>query len=113
MGLGGGTYSNDGKTPAPNPREAARCPWSGIRASYTVARDPWKLAANRQLRVDYHRALIEFLMLQPSKWPVTSAFLWNTGSWDPQAFYGSDSFVDHEITEMIKVYNQTGHPRRR
>jgi hypothetical protein len=108
MGLGGGTMSNDGKTPAPNPAAMASCPWSGIRGAYSTITDPWYNFANREFRQEYHKALIHFLKYQPATHKVTSAFLWSTGSWDPQGLYGMGNYRDDVIVDFIRSYNQTG-----
>ncbi|HEX4924035.1 MAG TPA: hypothetical protein VFV50_08110 [Bdellovibrionales bacterium] len=108
IGLGGGPNGNDGMTPATQAWQAACCPWAGIRAAYTPERDPWQKPQLRKLRVAFHRALLTFLKTQPARWPVTSAYLWNAGSWDPQGLYGEGHYADPEIVEMIRTYNTTG-----
>lgn len=59
----------------------------------------------RELRRQYHRALLEFLAEQPAHWRVSAAFFWSTGSWDPQGMQ-EPAFADPEIIRAIEAHNR-------
>jgi hypothetical protein len=59
----------------------------------------------QQLRREFHSALLEFLEQQPAKWPVTGAYLWSMGSWDPLG-HGEPKFADPQIMEQIEKHNR-------
>ena len=46
--------------------------------------DPWKIANLKELRHNFHKALLDFLSLPTEQSQITQAFLWSSGSWDPQ-----------------------------
>ncbi len=98
IGIGGCT--EDGRLTT-SPSIASKTPWQG---SDRISRNPWKSTEMRNLRVEYHRALLEFLKKQPVKNPVTSAFLWSEGSWDPMDISES-GFFDEEIVALIQRHN--------
>jgi len=98
VGIGGCTEDARLTT---SPAIAAKTPWQG---SDRIARNPWASSEMRDLRVDFHRALLGFLNNQPSENPVTRAFLWSEGSWDPMDI-GEAGFLDHEIITLIQKHN--------
>ncbi|MEM9354313.1 MAG: cellulase family glycosylhydrolase [Planctomycetota bacterium] len=103
VGIGGGNSDGD---LAASPAEAARTPWQG---SDNPDENPWTDPAMRAFRVTYHRALLEFLSNQDGLNPVTDAFLWSEGSWDPLDTTDR-GFVDEEIQQMIQEHNRSVRP---
>ncbi len=103
VGIGGG--NSDGGL-ATSPAEAARSPWQG---SDKAEENPWTHPAMRGFRVAYHRALLEFLADQDGPNPVTDAFLWSEGSWDPLDTTDR-GFADEEIQRMIREHNESVRP---
>jgi hypothetical protein len=99
VGIGGGHDEDD---IASDPAKAAETPWGG---SGNPRNNPWRNPAMQQLRRQYHHALLKFLEEQPARWPVSAAFFWSTGSWDPQGVRHS-VFADQEISRAIQVHNQ-------
>lgn len=99
VGIGGGT--EDGL--AENPSEAATTPWHG---SDNSKRNPWASAEMRQFRVDYHQALLSFLAKHSQTNPVTDAYLWSEGSWDPLDTT-DQGFKDERIIKMIREHNRS------
>jgi len=87
---------------AQTPEEAAQTPWKG---SNDPQANPWQRVDMRRFRVDYHRALLQFLAHQESAHQVTQAFLWSEGSWDPQGIL-DPAFADPEITTLIRLHNE-------
>ena len=59
----------------------------------------------QQLRIDYHRALLDFLREQSGPNRVEHAYLWSEGSWDPMDIQQS-GFGDPEIIAMIQEHNR-------
>ena len=51
-------------------------------------------------------ALLEFLTQPASTNPVTEAFLWSEGSWDPMDI-ADQGFADQEIIKMIHEHNES------
>jgi hypothetical protein len=100
VGIGGGFHDND---VAPSPAKAVESPWAG---SGNPRVNPWATEAMRELRREYHRALLEFLATQPAKWNVSAAFFWSTGSWDPQGMR-HQLFADAEIVAAVNQHNQS------
>ncbi len=98
VGIGGCT---EGERLTTSPAVASKTPWQG---SDRIARNPWASSKMRDLRVDFHRALLDFLKHQPSQNPVTSAFLWSEGSWDPMDIREA-GFLDAEILALIQRHN--------
>ncbi len=98
VGIGGCT---EGARPAMTPSLAAKTPWQG---SDNILQNPWKSEEMRNFRVDYHRALLKFLNNQPTQNPVTNAFLWSEGSWDPMDITEA-GFSDEEIIALIRKHN--------
>jgi hypothetical protein len=98
VGIGGG---HDGENAVDDPAKAVETPWAG---SGWPGVNPWRNPAMRQLRREYHQALLEFLQKQPSPWRVSAAFFWSTGSWDPQGIRHPE-FADPEISRDIRVHN--------
>jgi hypothetical protein len=105
VGIGGG-FEDD--RVAASPAKAVETPWAG---SGDERANPWRLEPMRQLRRQYHNALLAFLATQPAKWNVSAAFFWSTGSWDPQGLRHS-LFADPEIVAAIKRHNSTAFRRR-
>jgi hypothetical protein len=100
VGIGGGYDEMDA---AGDPAKAVQTPWSG---SGNPRVNPWQNAAMRQLRRDYHAALLEFLSRQPAGWHVSAAFFWGTGSWDPLGMRHPE-FADADIAEAVRAHNFT------
>ncbi|MEM8946967.1 MAG: hypothetical protein AAGD11_17460, partial [Planctomycetota bacterium] len=98
VGIGGGTDEGLASTPA----QAAKTPWNG---SDNPRKNPWTSPQMQQFRRDFHRALLAFLAQQPQENPVTDAFLWSEGSWDPLDTT-DQGFADPRIIEMIQRHNQ-------
>jgi hypothetical protein len=98
VGIGGGRGS-DVKS---GPEQAVQAPWTGSGDPRT---NPWRSAPLRELRRQYHRALLEFLADQPARWRVSAAFFWSMGSWDPQGMRHPE-FADAEIVEAIERHNR-------
>lgn len=99
VGLGGGKENG---VPARTPAEAAQTPWKGCN---DPRQNPWRRRNMRQLRIDFYRALLEFLAHQGSAHRVTQAFLWSEGSWDPQGIL-DPAFADPEIIRLIRLHNE-------
>ncbi|QDS97475.1 hypothetical protein [Adhaeretor mobilis] len=100
---GGGADSPVAKTPS----DAAATPWEG---SADPRKNPWDTPEMRTLRVGFHNALLEYLADPAThhatlKNPVTAAYLWNEGSWDPMDL-AEDGFADEEITATIQQHNE-------
>ncbi len=101
VGIGGGNWKNDGWSPATNPYEASANPYAGL---YEPKNNPWNDSTMKKFRYKYHKELIRFLKSSELRTinPVTEAFLWNTGSWDPLNLYpGSEPFKDLSIIDEI------------
>jgi hypothetical protein len=58
----------------------------------------------REFRLDFHRALLDFLRHQPAAHRVAKAFLWSEGSWDPMDI-AEAGFGDAEIISLIQQHN--------
>jgi hypothetical protein len=100
VGIGGGHDDDD---VAADPSKAVETPWSG---SGDASTNPWNTPAMRQLRREYHAALLDFLREQPARWHVSAAFFWSTGSWDPQGLRQA-AFADTAIKGAIGVHNRS------
>lgn len=100
VGIGGGR--EDGKL-ASSPEIAAKTPWQG---SDRRSRNPWSSSTMQSFRVEYHRALLEFLKIQPSAYQVQGAYLWSEGSWDPMDLQDR-GFADPQIIRLIQEHNTT------
>ncbi|MFO0788165.1 MAG: cellulase family glycosylhydrolase [Pirellulales bacterium] len=98
-GIGG----RDPRDETVTPEKAAEMPWDG---SGSPRSNPWQTAAMKKLRQQYHEALLEFLAKQPANWPVTAAFFWSTGSWDPWG-HSHPIFADDTITQTIERHNRS------
>lgn len=98
VGIGGGTENGLAK----NPAEATVTPWNG---SADARKNPWNSAEMQQFRRDYHRALLDFLAHPSPTNPVTAAYLWSEGSWDPLDTTDR-GFADKEIIKMIQQHNR-------
>ncbi len=96
VGIGGGNELNDGSSHAITPKEAATHPYAG-------AKNPWKSQKMRDFRIRFHKELIRYLKRQmnfPN--PVTEAYLWNTGSWDPLNLYPfTEPFEEQEVINAL------------
>jgi hypothetical protein len=99
VGIGGGHDDDD---VAGDPERAVQTPWAGSGNPRT---NPWRTPAMQQLRRQYHNALLKFLADQPASRPVTAAFFWSTGSWDPQGTRHPE-FMDADIVDEIKRHNE-------
>jgi hypothetical protein len=99
VGIGGG---HKGSEESPDPAKAVLTPWEGSGLPW---RNPWRTDAMRDLRQQYHRALLEFLETQPAPWQVSAAFFWSMGSWDPQGMRHPE-FADPDILADIGAHNR-------
>ncbi|QDS99181.1 cellulase family glycosylhydrolase [Adhaeretor mobilis] len=97
VGIGGGTEGGLASTSA----EAARTPWHG---SDEPQKNPWASEAMSRFRVEFHQALLEFLAHPTATNPITEAFLWSEGSWDPMDITDK-GFADQQIIELIQQHN--------
>lgn len=78
-------------------------PWEG---SPRASRNPWRTEEMISLRRAYYTELLHFLKTQPGSRPVTAAYLWSEGSWDPQGL-DRQEFLDPVIVEMIREHNRS------
>ncbi|MCC7475001.1 MAG: cellulase family glycosylhydrolase [Pirellulales bacterium] len=99
IAIGGGHPHGEEVSPA----SAAASPWEG---SSDGERSPWKSPGMQQLRRNFHNALLEFLRTQPAPRPVTAAFLWSSGSWDPLG-HSDSRFLDTTIAKQIELHNRS------
>ncbi|HEY6563521.1 MAG TPA: hypothetical protein VIY86_03445, partial [Pirellulaceae bacterium] len=97
VGIGG--YAATGHTE--DPAAAVKTPYAG---GGSHRGSPWVTPEMRTLRLEYHTALLAFLKQQSAIHPVTAAFLWSTGSWDPQGIREPGA-ADSEITQRIRTHN--------
>lgn len=97
----GGSDTDDGA--APNLAKAAAAPWEGTA---NPQNNPWRDPSLQALRRQYHRSLLEFMDAQPARWPVTAAFFWSLGSWDPLGQQNAE-FADPEIVAAVIRHNQS------
>jgi len=105
VGLGGG---RDNGVPAETAQQAAKTPYRGCTDPAT---NPWRDPQLRQLRLDFHRALLEYLANQPPGTNLTEAFLWSEGSWDPMDIVDV-GFADQEIIDLIRQHNDSAAVRK-
>jgi hypothetical protein len=104
ISIGGGSKANNGSGIARTALEAASVPYSGMGGLYDPLQDPWKLPDLSEIRRVFYRALLGFLR---DNRQVTRAFIWNTGSWDVQGFYGSATeYADPTLIREIAEHNQ-------
>jgi mannan endo-1,4-beta-mannosidase len=82
--------------------QALQAPWEGTA---DLRNNPWADESMRDLRRQYHQALIELLTTQPADWKVTAAFFWSMGSWDPWG-HGESGFADPAIQKAIEDHNR-------
>ncbi len=99
IGLGG--YGEQGLTH--EAAEAARVPYLGAGPHQP---NPWQDPEMSAFRREYHRALLSFLDHPTPQHPVTAAFLWSVGSWDPQGIR-EPGRGDPEIQEAIRKHNRS------
>ena len=85
-----------------DPEKAAATPWEG---SAFARNNPWSQKPMQQLRREFHAALLDFLERQPARWPVTGAFVWSMGSWDPLG-HGEPTFADAQIMDAVEKHNR-------
>lgn len=110
VGLGGGSYKNNGKSKAKNPRQAAKNPYAGIWDLSNPNNHPWKSNKMKNYRFLYHKKLMEFINQQNNhaksiKNPVIKAYLWNANSWDPFGLYqNNEVYQDQQIIDYYKSY---------
>ncbi|MEX0641861.1 MAG: cellulase family glycosylhydrolase [Pirellulales bacterium] len=98
VGIGG----RRARSVAVEPAKAAETPWEGTA---NPRDNPWAPPPMHELRREYHDALLRFLAEQPARWPVSAAFLWSMGSWDPLG-HGRSEFADAEIMAAIEKHNR-------
>ncbi len=103
IGLGGGGFDKEWKlsVPSPTPEGMARAAFFGTD---DLAKNPWRVEANRAFRRQWYAAAMEFLTAQPAEWKVESAWLWSFASHDVHGFEKRD-FRDESIVESIKKHN--------
>jgi hypothetical protein len=99
VGIGGGFNDDD---EAHEARKAAETPWAG---SGDGRINPWRNFEMKQLRRQYHEALLQFLATQPARHRVTASFFWSTGSWDPQGMR-QPIYADNTIMAAIERHNK-------
>ena len=100
VGIGGGEVE-DGAMP--DLAKAVAAPWEGTT---NPRNNPWRDPSLQSLRRQYHRSLLQFMDEQPARWPVSAAFFWSMGSWDPQSSRPSE-FTDPEIKAAAIRHNQS------
>lgn len=103
VALGGGS---DESPVAESAAAAAATPWEG---SADPGRNPWQDPELRRLRNGFHVALLSYLADpgaygQGSENPLTAAYLWCEGSWDPLDI-SQDGFADATILRRIQLHN--------
>jgi mannan endo-1,4-beta-mannosidase len=98
MGIGG-RQLRPGKADV---EQSLQAPWEGTAV---VRQNPWVDDSLREMRQQYHEALIKFLTTQPADWRVTAAFFWSMGSWDPWG-HGNLEFGDPVIQKGIEEHNR-------
>jgi hypothetical protein len=98
VGIGGGRRRDSASDAA----KAVAAPWEGTANAQD---NPWTDEALRDLRRQYHEALLKFLATQPARWRVSAAFFWSMGSWDPLG-HGHPGFADAEILAAIERHNR-------
>jgi mannan endo-1,4-beta-mannosidase len=98
MGIGGQKL-HPGKADV---EQALQAPWEGTAV---VRQNPWVDDSLREMRHQYHAALIKFLTTQPADWQVSAAFFWSMGSWDPWG-HGNSEFGDPVIQREIEEHNR-------
>ncbi len=101
VGLGGGN-NRQGKF---SPAVAAETPWEGRGLGKD---NPWQSAAMRNLRRTYHDALLSFLQTADTNkqdGPLTAAYLWSEGSWDPLGI-DRQEFRDPSIVQRMLKHNR-------
>ena len=106
VGLGGAAAEGEDS----DVRAVAATPYAGPRYG---AASPWKVPELRELRRQYHAALLAFLARPTGPQPVTAAFLWSHATWDPLNQASPDNF-DETIFEAIRRHNERAYafPRR-
>jgi hypothetical protein len=103
VGLGGGGLAPDGANSIPGQEVAhiARAPFLGTSDKQ---KNPWVKPEFIAYRRAYHVALCDFLRTQPARRAISSATLWNYGSWDPCGVESAD-FADPEILKALQDHN--------
>ncbi|MEQ8209305.1 MAG: hypothetical protein RH917_05685 [Lacipirellulaceae bacterium] len=104
VALGGGSADSP---VAASTIDAAATPWEG---SADPRLNPWEQPELRELRTNYHEALLDYLSdpmiaKKVSDNPITAAYLWCEGSWDPLDI-AEDGFADEVITRLIQEHNR-------
>ena len=97
VGIGGGTEDGLASTPL----EASKTPWEG---SDDPRKNPWSSHEMQRFRVKFHANLLEYLAHPSTNNPITEAFLWSEGSWDPMDIV-DHGFSDAEIIKQIQEHN--------
>lgn len=98
VGLGGGKFTDDGKTPATTARAVGLAPYAGIRGTYVLKQDPWQNTKLAAYRKNYYKSLLDF-----TKYYKLDAYLWNSDSWDVLGLYrGHENYADKDIIELYK-----------
>jgi hypothetical protein len=100
VGIGGRRWRNGTES---NPTEAVATPWEGTAIPQL---NPWRDASMRELRRQYHSALLRFLERQSAPWHVDAVFVWSMGSWDPIGLKQPE-FADPEIIANIERHNRS------
>ncbi len=99
IGLGGGNWLNDGKTPGKTISEVAGAPYAGIHR-FNGSNNPWSNLRLKLFRRRYFLKLKNFLNKPNS--PVKSAHIWNAGSWDIHGIYpGTEVFRDLDLVKNL------------
>ncbi len=99
VGIGGGRLRSGEE---PDPAKAVQSPWDGTA---NPRDNPWRTAPMRNLRQQFHTALLQFLEKQPAQWRVSAAFFWSMGSWDPIG-QRQPQFADPDIIAAIEQHNR-------
>ncbi len=99
IGLGGGNWINDGKTPGTNIEEVSGAPYAGIYVE-GMDNNPWENEELFFFRRKFFLFLKSFLNseIKIKNHEVRRAFIWNASSWDIHGIYpGSENFKDHYL----------------
>lgn len=92
---------------APNKRGIAFTDWASAKpweGTNNPRHNPWKLEPMIEFRRAYHDALLDFLGKRSETHPISAAYIWSEGSWDPMGV-SSSHFVDPVIQERVIQHN--------
>lgn len=101
VGLGGGNWLNDGKTPGTSIEEVAGAPYAGL---YGHDINPWENQELFSYRRDFYQKLNRFLNNQiwQREYKVIDAYIWNANTWDIMGFYPkTEPYQDKFIYKKI------------